>query len=345
MKSDRVSSLTNPGSFFKSPPTWLKNIVPRAQSSDPFVQVKVGSSCIESKICFNTLNPEFGLDCDIPLECPPNNIMYIRVFDYDKLKSNDPLGHREENLSHLYKSTEEDPFGSRSCQISDPDASQTELTWQGLLGVDHGEIFMSHKWQPVKVIQRDDTCDDLKGVISFAIQELCLESPGKPMVQIRVLKTTEDEEKLRMTNLDSWESMKPGKASLHFKLGPLSENTMDPFLLNGGMLSFDDSDELEIKIVTKSKRPFMYSTEKWSKAVTVEQVIQMSQSDEAPKIELIKKSSSSQDFCRASVRTLRTVVNRFTTQDGDSSEETLPRTERREHAQTEIRIKFKVDVT
>ena len=111
------------------------------------------------------------------------------------------------------------------------------------------------------------------------------------------------------------------------------------------MLSFDDSDELEIKIVTKSKRPFMYSTEKWSKAVTVEQVIQMSQSDEAPKIELIKKSSSSQDFCRASVRTLRTVVNRFTTQDGDSSEETLPRTERREHAQTEIRIKFKVYVT
>ena len=77
VKSDRVSSLTNPRSFFKSPPTWLKNIVPRAQSSDPFVQVKVGSSCIESKICFNTLNPEFGLDCDIPLECPPNNIMYI----------------------------------------------------------------------------------------------------------------------------------------------------------------------------------------------------------------------------------------------------------------------------
>ena len=186
VKSDRVSSLTNPGSFFKSPPTWLKNIVPRAQSSDPFVQVKVGSSCIESKICFNTLNPEFGLVFDIPLECPPNNIMYIRVFDYDKLKSNDPLGHREENLSHLYKSTEEDPFGSRSCQISDPDTSQTELTWQGLLGVDHGEIFMSHKWQPVKVIKRDDTCDDLKGVISFAIQELCLESPGKPRVQIRV---------------------------------------------------------------------------------------------------------------------------------------------------------------
>ena len=346
VKSDRVSSLTNPGSFFKSPPTWLKNIVPRAQSSDPFVQVKIGSSCIESKICFNTLNPEFDLDCDIPLECPPNNIMYIRVFDYDKLKSNDPLGHREENLSHLYKSTEEDPFGSRSCQISDPDASQTELTWQGLAGVDHGEILMSHKWQPMKVIQAgDETCDDLKGVISFAIQELCLESPGKPRVQIRVLKTTEDEEKLRTTNLDSWESMKPGKTSLHFKLGPLSENTMDPFLLNGGMLSFDDSDELEIKIVSKSKRPFMYSTEKWSKTVTVEQVIQMSQSDEVAKIELDKKSSSSQDFCKATVRTLKTFVNRFTTQDGESTEETRPRTERREQAQPEIRIKFKVYVT
>ena len=344
VKSDRVSSLTNPRTFFKSPPTWIKNIVPRAQSSDTFVQIKIGSSCIESKFCFNTLNPEFYLDCDIPLECPPNNIMYIRVFDYDKLKSNDPLRHREENLSHLYKSTEQDPSGSRSCQIFDPDASQTELTGQGLAGVDHGEIFMTHKWQPVKVIQRNDTCDAL-GVISFAIQELCLESPGKPRVQIRVLKTAEDEERLRMTNLDSWESMKPGKAALHFKLGPLSENTMDPFLLNGGMLSFDDSDELEIKIVTKSKRPFMYSTEKWSKTVTVEQVIQMSQSDEAAKIELDKKSSSSQDFCKATVRTVKTVVNRFTNQDGESSEETRPRTECREHAQPEIRIKFKVYVT
>ena len=108
------------------------------------------------------------------------------------------------------------------------------------------------------------------------------------------------------------------------------------------MLSFDDSDELEIKIVTKSKRPFMYSTEKWSKTVTIEQVIQMSQSDEAAKIELDKKSSSSQDFCKATVRTVKTVVNRFTNQDGESSEETMPRTERREHAQTEIRIKFKV---
>ena len=28
-----------------------------------------------------------------------------------------------------------------------------------------------------------DTGDDLKGVISFAIQELCLESPGKPRVE------------------------------------------------------------------------------------------------------------------------------------------------------------------
>ena len=89
----------------------------------------------------------------------------------------------------------------------------------------------------------------------------------------------------------------------------------------------------------------MFSTEKWSKTVTVEKVIQMSQSDEASKIELDKKSSSSQDFCRATARTVRTVVNRFTTQDGESSEETLPRTKHREKAQTEIRIKFKVYVT
>ena len=141
IKSDRVSSLTNPRSFFKSPPTWFKNIVPRAQSSDPFVQVKIGSSCIESKVCFNTLNPEFDLDCDIPLECPLNNIMYIRVFDYDRLKSNDPLGHREEDRSYLYKPT------------SDPETSQVELAWKCLAGVDHGEILTSQNWQPVKVIQ------------------------------------------------------------------------------------------------------------------------------------------------------------------------------------------------
>ena len=348
VKSDRVSSLTNPRSFFKSPPTWLKNVVPRAQSSDPFVQVKIGSSCIESKVCFNTLNPEFDLDCDIPLECPPNNFMYINVFDYDRLKSNDPLGHREENLSYLYKSIHEEPFESRSCKIYDPQASQVELTWKGLAGVDHGEILMSYKWLPVKGIQGDDTGEDSKGVISFAIKELCLESPGKPMVEVRVLKSKNGEKKLRMSNLDSWESMKPGKTSLHFKLGSLSDDNMDPFLLNGGMLSFDDSDEeIEIKIVTKSKKPFTYSTEKWSKTVTIEEVIQMSQSDEAPKMELEKKTSSRGEFCKATARTLRTVINRFTTRhhEGETSGETLPRTEQRVHAQTEISIKFKVYIT
>merc|ERR1711911_113560 len=189
------------------------------------------------------------------------------------------------------------------------------------------------------------TNEDLKGVISFAIQELSLETPGKPMVEVRVVKNQDDEKKLRMSNLDSWESMKPGKTSLHFKLGALTESTMDPFLLNGGMLSFDNSDEeIEIKIVTKSKKPFTYSTDKWSKTVTIEKVIQMSQSNEAPKIELDKKSSSSRDFCKATARTLRTVANRLTTchHEEVTTEETQSGTEQRDPAQTEISIKFKV---
>ena len=340
IKSDRVSSLTNPRSFFKSPPTWFRNIVPRAQSSDPFVQVIIGSSCIESKVCFNTLNPEFDLDCDIPLECPPNNIMYIRVFDYDRLKSNDPLGHREEDLSYLYKSTNEDPFGSRSNKTSDPKASQVELAWKGLAGVDRGEILMSQNWQPVKVIRGANICEDLKGVISFAIQELYLETPGKPRIEVRVVKNKDDEKKLRMSNLDSWESMKPGKTSPHFKLGALTDSTMDPFLLNGGMLSFDDSDEeIEIKILTKSKTPFTFSTEKWSKTVKIEEVIQMSQSDEAPKIELDKESSLRRSFCKATASTLREVANRLTTchHEEETTEEAQPG--------TEIIIKFRVYIT
>ena len=89
-----------------------------------------------------TLNPEFDLACDIPLECPPNNTMYIRVFDYDRLKSNDPLGHREEDRSYLYKHT------------SDPETSQVELAWKYLAGVDHGEILISKNWQPVKGFKR-----------------------------------------------------------------------------------------------------------------------------------------------------------------------------------------------
>ena len=67
--------------------------------------------------------------------------MYIRVFDYDRLKSNDPLGHREVDRSYLYKPT------------SDPETSQVELAWKCLAGVDHGEILTSQNWQPVKVIQ------------------------------------------------------------------------------------------------------------------------------------------------------------------------------------------------
>ena len=68
----------------------FKNIVPKAKTSDPFVQIKIGSSSIESKVCFNTLDPEFTLYCDIPLECPSNYNLYIKLFDYDyeRLKSN-----------------------------------------------------------------------------------------------------------------------------------------------------------------------------------------------------------------------------------------------------------------
>ena len=111
----------------------------------------------------------------------------------------------------------------------------------------------------------------------------------------------------------------------------------------------DSDEEIEIKIVTKSKKPFTYSTEKWSKTVTIEEVIQMSQSDEAPKMELEKKTSSRGEFCKATARTIRTVINRFTTRhhegEGETSVETHPRTEQRVHAQTEISIKFKVYIT
>ena len=199
------------------------------------------------------------------------------------------------------------------------------------------------------MIQEDDNGEELKGVISFAIQELCLEAPGKPKVEVRIVKIKE--EKLRMTNLDSWESMKPIKKLLHFKFGALTEENMDPFLLNGGMLSFDSFDkEIEINIETKSQRPFMYYTEKWSKKVTIEQVIEMSHSEEAPKLELEKKSSTSRDFCKATGKTFRTVVKRFATRDqdgGEDSEETHSPRYQSENvsAQTEITMKFKVYVT
>ena len=96
--------------------------------------------------------------------------------------------------------------------------------------------------------------------------------------------------------------------------------------------------------MTKSKKPFKFSSDKWSKTVKIEEVIQMSQSDEAPKIELDKKSSSSRDFCKATARTLRAVANRLTTchHEEENTEVTLPGTEQRDPAQTEISIKFKV---
>ena len=342
IEADRVSSLTNPRSFFKSPTTWMKNVVPRAQTSDPFVQIKIGSSCVESKVCFNTLDPEFNLACDIPLECPSNNILYIKLFDYDRLKSNEPLGVREEDLSQLYQSSE-DPAERSSGQSSNPDDSTVGLSWKGLARVEHGEILMGCKWQPVKVHQEDDdNCEGLRGVISFAIQELCLEAPGKPRVEVKLVKYKDDEDKLRMTNLDSWVSMKPGKKSLRFELGDLVEKTMDPFLLNGGMLSFDSSDkEIEINIETKSKRPFMYSTEKWSKTVTIEQVIEMSHSYESPNFELEKQSSTSQDFFKATGKSFRTLVRRLTTHNREEESYVNNQTPREQMDNTKTGIKMK----
>ena len=105
--ADWTTSLFQPRKLFKSPKWFMKNILPKRGNSDPFIEVKVGSLKMKSKTIFRSHNPEFDFNCEIPLECAPGCNLIIDVYDFDKITENDLIGRREENLSLLFRTTEE----------------------------------------------------------------------------------------------------------------------------------------------------------------------------------------------------------------------------------------------
>ena len=62
---------------------------------------------MKSKTVYRSHNPEFDFNCEIPLECAPGCKLIIDVYDFDKITENDLIGRREEDLSLLFRTTEE----------------------------------------------------------------------------------------------------------------------------------------------------------------------------------------------------------------------------------------------
>ena len=137
--NDYTSSLMRPMLLFTSPLSFIKKIIPGKRSSDPYVRFSVGSTSFQSKVCFNSLNPEFDFSCEIPVECSFGQELKISFWDYDSTSNNDWLGSMEEFLTHLVKKTSN---GQDS----------PELAWHGITGTVSGQCLLSSQWIPVNVI-------------------------------------------------------------------------------------------------------------------------------------------------------------------------------------------------
>ena len=365
IESDWGTSLADPLSFFKGPLEWLRKIPPKKRSSDPFAKVEVGSAFKDSKINLESLNPDFDLECHIPLEFPQGNYLQVKVFDWDKFKPNDLIGYRDEDLNFLSnvrcKMSEDGTIHCDMPNAHDHDAESTEeeknLSWRGLVGVNKGAVFMDYLWQPVNEITSDDPenfVKQKKGVLSFAIQGLNLdvdtgcEGQCRPMIQLRILREEEEEGEKpagsEISNIDNWKAMVPGKLSKSYKLGLMDAKTMDIFLLNGGMLSFYDIDDtIEIEVTIQVIKGIGNEVKTWTKQFSVRDAIHMSLADEVPRIELDKQGTKKKDFIKGTWKSMQATMRGMKTTKIDTKMMTdMMKPPKDDNAAADITMRFKV---
>ena len=97
---DYGTSLNNPKMLCKQPMQFMKNLISK-NSSDPYLQVEVGSVKERSQVVKNTLNPEFNFICEIPIEHTGAQGVKISFFDKDILSKDDFIGSCQETLEFL----------------------------------------------------------------------------------------------------------------------------------------------------------------------------------------------------------------------------------------------------
>jgi len=222
--SDYSSSITQPKMLFTSPLSFFKKLIPGKRSSDPYVKASIGSTSFQSKVCFNTLDPEYDFSCEILVECSKGQELKITFWDYDGISHNDLMGSKLELLTNIVEKS------------SDYETSP-ELKWYGIDGVVGGQCLMSLQWIPVKPIKEKVR----SGVMAFSITRIRGSTVSMPDIKIRLVEGNDDtvtEEGSECQTTEEWKSLPAFKESKEFKLGLMGGDEFDLFLVRGGMLRF-----------------------------------------------------------------------------------------------------------
>ena len=318
---DWTSSITNPKSFFKSPISWLKQVVPKKRSSDPFVEINVGGTSLVSEIQHGTNDPNFGFTCELPLVNASGCTLNVNIYDYDTVTENDLLGYREEDLSLILKT------------------KSKRVNWKGLVGADKGDISMGYSWRPIRELKVTDSRRNVvDGVIAFQIVSLNIGQMSLPKITLQLVGQNVDKLQYPSTK-DTWESMKSYKKSQSYKIGNLKNPDMDLFLLNGGMLRFHTPEEkLKIQVLDKFSKSRNLKDWNWSATLSMQDIFSMASLNKSKKILLNRSKINSCHFKNYFKNSMEVLSSSF-------SEKVLQKqSETETKFQVEIELKFKVFV-
>jgi len=274
--SDYSSSITQPKMLFTSPLSFFKKLIPGKRSSDPYVKANIGSTSFQSKVCFNTLDPEYDFSCEILVECSKGQELKITFWDYDGISHNDLMGTKEEFLTNIVEKS----FGYKT---------SPELTWYGIDGVVGGQCLMSLQWIPVKPVKEEVK----SGVMAFSITRIRGSTVSMPDIKIRLLNGDDDavtEEESECQTTEEWSSLPAFKESKEFKLGLMGGDEFDLFLLRGGMLRIKPQHkDMIIEVYDKLDRKEEIGKRIWKHQVPLSELATMCRSGQPVTFPLEKK--------------------------------------------------------
>ena len=269
--------------LFTSPISFFKKIIPGKRSSDPFVKVSIGSTSFQSKVCSNTLDPEWDLSCEVLVECSKGQELKFTFWDFDGISHNDFLGSKEELLTNIVKN-------------SAAGKTSPELAWYGIDGVVGGQCLMSLQWIPVKLLKEETR----SGVIAFSITQIIGTTVSMPHIKIRLIGGDDDavtEEGSECLVTEEWSSLPAFKESKEFKLGVLGGDEFDLFLLRGGMLRFKaQHKEISIEVYDKLDRKEEIGKRIWRHQMALSELSTLSKSGQPITFSLEKEMDKKPNF-------------------------------------------------
>ena len=219
-----------------SPRTFWKQFRPWRKSSDPYVRVDIGGATQQSAVHFGNLDPEFNFICEMPVEEPRGQRVTVKVWDFDKMSSDDLLGSRQEELGHLVKVAGQ--------------GQKPELEWMALSQSRSGEVLMRYSWMACTPHPPPPGMLAKAGLLAVSCLALTPRlpqgrtSPLHPTVRV----TLQPPGQGQVQGQEQWVSLPCLGPKDSFRLGELTSPTMDLMLLQGGMLRWSREQHTHILV-------------------------------------------------------------------------------------------------